>query len=200
MNRNLLWVLLMITPTLTAREPILGQPCEGCEEVFNGLHEPLASQSRIAPVDAEGTALTLTGTVRDRSGEARPGVVLYAYQTDHRGLYPNAGPGGSQHGTYRGWVRTDDAGHFRFDTIRPARYPDSELPEHIHLHVLEAGCGTYYIDDVMFSDDPMLTPVMRRSLATGRGGTGIVDPDLVDKTWQVRRDIVLGTGISDYDC
>ena len=200
MKRNLLWLLLLITPALEAREPVLGQPCEGCEEVFKGLPEQLASHGRIAPTEAEGMPLTLMGTVRDQQGLPRADVIVYAYQTDHRGMYPYAGPKDGNHGTYRGWVRTDTSGNYRFDTIRPARYPDSDLPEHIHMHVLESGCGTYYIDDVLFSDDPMLTPAFRRSMATGRGGNGIADPERIDGNWQVRRDIVLGTGIKDHDC
>ena len=95
----------------------------------------------------------------------------------------------------RGWAVSDDQGRYRFDTIRPASYPTRDVPAHIHMHVLEPGCSTYYIDDVMFTDDPLLTPAQRRAHAAGRGGNGIVTPARTEGRWQVARDIRLGAGI-----
>ena len=63
------------------------------------------------------------------------------------------------------------------------------------MHVIERGCATYYIDDVMFTDDPLRTPVERQTLTTGRGGDGIVTPTRVDGRWIATRDITLGLNI-----
>ena len=183
--------------------PIVGLPCEGCEAVFQGLPETLEWSSRIAPIDEPGEPMRIEGTVRDGDGRAVGGVIVYAYQTNSRGLYPPdegfRGQAARRHGLLRGWAQTDADGRYRFDTIRPAGYPDSDLPQHVHMHVLEVGRCTYYIDDILFEDDPRLTEARRRSLVTGRGGSGVVAPVLDESgTWVVRRDIVLGAEIPGY--
>lgn len=67
------------------------------------------------------------------------------------------------------------------------------------MHVLEPGSCTYYIDDVMFTDDSRLTPDKRAKLTLGRGGNGVVSPRKDrEGSWVVRRDIVLGRAIPDY--
>lgn len=189
--------------TVRKAAPVVGLPCEGCEAVFDGLPESIPSQARIAPEQEPGEALRIEGTVRDGQFRAVPGIIVYAYHTDVHGVYlPDArlrGQAAYQHGRLRGWVQTDAQGRYRFDTIRPAGYPDTDLPQHIHLHVIEPGRCTYYIDDLVFTDDPRLTPAQRRQVETGRGGSGVVTPVRGETGgWQVKRDIVLGAGIPGY--
>lgn len=179
----------------SAREPIVGGPCEGCELVFVGRPATLGSSARIAPASEPGEPLAIDGRVRDAAGQAVAGVIVYAYQTSAQGLYPAAT---TRHGALRGVAITDASGAYHFDTIRPASYPDSDIPQHVHLHVIEPGRCTYYIDDLMFTDDPMLTPA-QRATQTQRGGAGIATPVKDAGTWRVRRDIVLGAGIRDHD-
>lgn len=185
-----------------AREPIVGQPCEGCEAVFEGMPATLSPTARIAPAREPGQALTVTGLVLDRDGRPRPGVVVYAYHTDDGGLYPppitSVGAAGNRHGRLRGWAVSGPDGRYTFETIRPGAYPTREAPAHIHMHVIERGCATYYIDDVMFTDDPLLTPDARIRYSNGRAGSGIVTPTRSDGTWRVTRDIQLGRGVPGY--
>ncbi len=56
----------------------------------------------------------------------------------------------------------------------------------------------YYIDSIVFDDDPMLTQNERNKL-DDRGGSGIVKPTLKDGILIVNRDIILGLNIPDYD-
>jgi protocatechuate 3,4-dioxygenase beta subunit len=207
---------LTLTPTLTLtlallsascsstdREPIVGRPCEGCEAIFDGLPETLDSRARIAPVDEPGTPLEIAGRVVDREGRAVAGIVIYAYHTDARGIYPPdlaaRTAEARRHGRLRAWVRSDSEGRFAFSTIRPGGYPDTDLPEHVHLHVLEPGRCTYYVDDLMFADDPRLTAEKRQALDLGRGGSGIATPEpLVHGGWRAERTIVLGARIPGY--
>ncbi len=178
--------------------PVIGHPCEGCEAVFDGMPAAIPSSSRIVSVGEPGVPMRISGRVLDRAGRARAGVVIYAYQTDHSGIYPRpAQPLGREamrHGRLRGWVRSDAQGRYAIDTIRPGSYPGEDVAEHVHMHVLEPGCFTYYIDDVMFLDDPKLSAEERRE-ARGTGGNGILRPLIVDGRWQVERDIVLGLGV-----
>ena len=179
-----------------AMEPVVGGPCEGCELVFVGRPERLESRTRIAPPDEPGEPMIIEGTVRKADGAAAEGIIVYAYHTDAEGVYPR---GATAHGRLRGWARTDAAGRYRFETIRPGAYPERNNPQHVHMHVLEPGRVTYYIDDIVFDDDPLLTQERRRAYDTGRGGSGLVRPQTTGSgVWYVRRDITLGMGIPGY--
>lgn len=195
-------LLLLATSGANAREPVVGLPCEGCEAVFEGQPARLATHARIAPQNEPGEPLALSGRVLATDGSPRAGIVIYAYHTDAKGIYPPVadaqGRSAARHGRLRGWVASDDAGRYAFDTIRPGSYPARDVPAHIHMHVLEPGCATYYIDDVMFTDDPLLTAAQRRAHAIGRGGSGIATPTRAAAGWQVTRDIRLGAGIPGY--
>ena len=185
-----------------AREPVIGGPCEGCEAVFEGRPAELTARARIAPVNEPGERLVLDGTVFDRAGHAAAGIIVYAYQTNARGLYPPdtrfPGQAAYRHGKLRAWAQTDSLGRYAFDTIRPASYPGTTLPQHIHMHVIEPGRCTYYIDDVNFADDPFVAGVDRHRLGSGRGGWGLAAPTKDEAgRWRIRRDIHLGEGIAD---
>lgn len=188
-----------VATTTSAQEPIVGLPCEGCEAVFEGLPASLSSIARLAPSGEPGTPITLTGRVEGPDGRPRAGVVVYAYQTNAGGVYPPASPATSaaarRHGALRAWALTGPDGRYTFLTIRPGTYPSRDAPAHVHMHVIERGCATYYIDDVMFADDPLLTPAEREKLTTGRGGDGIVTPTNVDGRWLATRHITLGLNI-----
>ncbi len=196
------FLLPIVRATAADREPVVGLPCDGCEVVFDGLPSKLSSHARIAPINEPGEPLRLWGKVTDRRGHPQSGVIVYAYHTDKGGRYPPpvAPLGGSRtrHGRLRGWARTDTKGRYRFDTIRPGRYPGRDTPEHIHMHAIEPGRATYYIDDVLFRDDPKLTAQQVRELSQGRGGSGVTVPTESNGTWLVRRDIVLGLNIPGY--
>jgi protocatechuate 3,4-dioxygenase, beta subunit len=197
-----LLILLLPSPALIAAEArsvpllVIGGPCEGCELVVVGIPETIESDSRIAPVGEVGEALILEGTVRTSSGSPAAGVIIYAYHTDRSGVYPRSV---TAHGRLRGWARTDQTGHYRFTTIRPGAYPDRSNPQHIHMHVIESDGRTYYLDDVTFDDDRLLTPAIRRQSTKGRGGSGVTYPNKgPDGVWQIRRDVVLGENIPGY--
>lgn len=180
--------ILLTGAVPTGQEPVIGGPCEGCELVFEGLPTKLASTARIAPSTEPGEPLVIDGTVRDLDGSPAAGIVIYAYHTDAGGIYPR---GTTRHGALRGWTITDANGRYRFETIRPGSYPNRRAPQHVHMHVIEPGRATYYIDDIHFSDDPLLTD-RERNRARPRGGNGLASPAKDDAgTWHVQRDIVL---------
>ncbi len=185
------------------REPIIGGPSEDAEAVFVGLSATPASQSRLAPPDEPGEPMRIEGVVRDQRGRPVAGVIVYAYHTDKSGRYPRDSDtrqtAAARHGRLRGWATSDDGGRYVFETIRPGGYPFSRDPAHVHMHVIEPGRCTYYIDDILFADDPRLTPEQRQRLIRGRGGEGLAVPvkDVAGR-WIVRRDIVLGANVPGY--
>lgn len=201
--RLLSLALIACRGDLGAVEPILDDPCENCAAVYQGLPAELSWEARIAPAGEPGEPLVLEGVVRDAGGAPAAGIVVYAYHTDAGGIYPRdpdpPGPDARRHGRLRGWAETDGEGRYRFLTLRPGGYPGTSIPEHVHMHVLESGRCSYWIDDVNFTDDPRLTAAERRR-APGRGGSGVVTPTrTAEGSWHARRDIVLGERVPRYE-
>lgn len=154
------------------------QPLPACE--WCGADEAparLSWETRIAGPDEPGEPLVIEGVVYEADGETpAPDVVLYLYHTNAAGVYPRRGDetgNGRRHGYLRGWLRTDEAGRYRFTTIRPGAYPGRTEPAHVHVVVGEPGREEYYVDDFVFEGDPALTPAYRARLQ-GRGGSGIL--------------------------
>jgi len=148
--------------------------------------------------------MLITGRVLAPDGKPKANVVIYAYHTDARGIYPkpaqSLGATVDRHGRLRGWARSDAEGRYSFETIRPASYPSRNIPAHVHMHVIERGCATYYIDEIVYTDDPLLTPTERARHDGGRGGGGVTTPerDTASGAWKVVRDIRLGADIPGY--
>ena len=193
-------------PLMAAPDPIVGGPCGDCAGPYEGMPSTIASVSRIAPVGEPGEPLVVTGRVLGPDGKPRSGVIVYAYHTNAKGIYPPPDPPRSHfsnhHGRLRGWVKTDAKGRFTFQTIRPANYPNTTIAQHIHMHVIEPGCATYYIDETLFTDDPMfqrMTPELVAREGPGRGGKGITTPHRdASGSWHIERDIHLGQNIPRY--
>lgn len=185
------------------REPIVGLPCEGCVAVFEGLPDTLSPNARIAPEDEPGEPMRIEGTVYDQEGNPAPVVIVYAYHTDAIGIYPRdpamRGTAAYRHGKLRAWVKTNEQGHYRFNTIRPSSYPNSTMAAHVHMHIIEVGRCTYYIDSIHFKEDPYLSKKEKKELLEGRGGSGLVIPEKDENgIWQVNRDIHLGENVPGY--
>jgi protocatechuate 3,4-dioxygenase beta subunit len=196
MRSLLLLIILACSAHAAPKEILVGGPCEGCENVFIERPRSITASTRIAAATEPGDRMTLEGIVRDRAGKPVAGIIVYAYHTNAVGLYPE---GKTAHGALRGFALTGKDGSYRFDTIRPGSYPNSNNPQHVHMHVVEPGKCHYYIDDAVFTDDPLLTAEQRKAHDRGRGGSGISTPKLDSKRWRVRRDITLGAGIADYE-
>jgi hypothetical protein len=193
-------------PPMAKPDRVFPADCRGCVGAYEGMPATIASRERIAPPSEPGEPLTVTGRVLDPDGKPRAGVIVYAYHTDHTGIYPPPDHRRSDisnfHGRLRGWVRSDAQGGYTFDTIRPANYPNSTIPQHIHMHVIEPGCGTYIIDEMWFTDDAMfqrLSAAERANEARGAGGSGIVTPHRKGRGWEVTRDIHLGEKVPGYE-
>lgn len=120
-------------------------------------------------------------------------MVLYVYHTNSAGLYGNGSSRSEwsrRHGRLRGWVKTGADGRYRFDTIKPAPYPDADLPAHLHFTVLEPGRRPYYIDDIVFDGEFGVTASYRARQEL-RGGSGIVRLGRSGGVWTARRDVRL---------
>ena len=130
-----------------------------------------------------------------------PGVIIYYWQTNEAGVYAPVArqtSGSTDHGGLRGWVITDAEGAYSIYTCRPGPYPSGDLPAHLHYFVKEPDLdAVYYIDDVYFDDDPLLTAEWR-ALAEDRGGNGVCTVSSEGDRQTVKRDVLLGYRIPNY--
>ena len=95
-------------------------------------------------------------------------------------------------------MKTNEKGEYKFFTLKPASYPNSKAPAHIHVTIKEPGRNEYYIDEYLFDDDPFLT-LEERNRQPGRGGNGILKTVEVEKGFlKSERNIYLGKKIPNY--
>jgi len=180
---------------------IVGGGCDGCDLMYIGMPSNLSSIDTSVGWNEKGQKLFVHGTVYERDGKTpAPNVILYYYHTDNNGYYspsPNQDERTKRNGHIRGWVKTDNEGHYAIYTIKPAPYPNRGIPAHIHMVIKEPQYNEYYIDDFLFDDDSLLT-ADERGKQEMRGGNGIMKIENKNGLLVGKRDIVLGLNIPNY--
>jgi protocatechuate 3,4-dioxygenase beta subunit len=123
----------------------------------------LSSKTVIVAANEPGTPLVVTGRVFAADSKTPvEGVTLHVYHTDARGLYSEKdGNGGPPDPRLKGWMKTDKEGRYEFRTIRPASYPGTRNPQHIHAEIYGAGYAQRWIPEYWFDDDPLITAELR---------------------------------------
>lgn len=164
---------------------------------FLNMPKQLTSTMVIPNNDAEGEKMTISGTIYKKDKKTPySDVILYAYHTDTKGEYSKKGnEKGVQkwHGSHHGWCKTDKNGNYKIETIRPASYPGTTNPQHIHSAIKVPDNETpFHITDFMFKDDPLL-PKTQQNKFSYQGGNGVIDVKKVNNQWIGNRDIVLDT-------
>ena len=180
----------------------LGGPCEGCEAIYEYGHRHLDHIDTLPRWHESEPKLKITGTVYKEDGKTpAENVILYIYHTNKRGLYETRVDSDGwerRHGFIRGWVKTGNDGQYTFHTFRPSAYPNRNEPGHIHFIIKEPNKKEYYIDDVVFNDDPHINQAFLDQLKY-RGGSGLVSPQIEGGTQVIIRDVILGLNIPNYD-
>lgn len=117
-----------------------------------------------------GAPLFVTARVRNGTGEPIVDAEVDVWNTSAEGLYENQDPAQADM-NLRGRFRTDEHGHIRFRTVKPAAYPvpvngpvgdllkaqgrANMRPAHMHFLIHKAGYKTH-ISQVYVNDDPYL--------------------------------------------
>jgi protocatechuate 3,4-dioxygenase, beta subunit len=179
----------------------IGGSFENSEYLYYGMPANLSSSDTSPGWSLNGQKLIVSGTMYRRDGKTpAPGVILYYYHTDLNGLYVD-GLGldrrALRHGYIRGWIKSDANGAYTIRTVRPAPYPKESIPAHIHLAVKEPDLNEYYIDDLVFDDDKLLTTDLRRKMEN-RGGSGVLRLLVSGDTQIAEHDLILGLNVPDY--
>ncbi len=180
----------------------VGGPCECCEAIFEEMPENLAWETQISPPNEAGEPLEITGIIFKNDGKTPAnGVILYVYHTDNQGLYSKGITNtkcAERHGHLRGWMKTGPDGRYRFQSIRPASYPNTNFAQHIHPQIKEPGLQVYWMDEYVFDDDPKLLP-SEIAKHQNRGGSGVIHlTKNAAGIWIGQRDIILGKNVPGY--
>jgi len=213
--QSVLWVLLLTTihgcngqsnqgkesRSIPDQKKLVGGGCDGCELMYIGMPAQISSSDTSAGWTEKGQKLLITGTVYQVDGRTpAENVIIYYWQTDNNGYYSprqEMDEKARRHGHLRGWVKTDDQGKYSIYTIRPAPYPNENIPAHIHTSVKEPDYNEYYIDEFVFDDDRLLTGEKRKSLEN-RGGSGILRVLISGELQVAEHNIILGLNIPNY--
>ena len=180
----------------------VGGPFENGEFIYIGMPEIINSTDTSAGWVQDGQKLLITGTIFKQDGKTpAPNVILYYYHTDINGYYAKReglDQRVARHGYIRGWVKSDEKGRYAIYTVRPAPYPNGDMPAHIHPSIKEPDIDKeYYIDEFVFDDDTLLTPAKRNALEN-RGGSGILKVSQKDDFQVAEHNIILGLNIPNY--
>jgi len=153
---------------------------------FREVIKKYAKQEKISLANKSepGTAVTIKG--RLRGSESVSNLLIYVYHTDNRGWYSDTGAhvlmreGDRGHARLFGYLKSDANGQFEFTTIHPQGYPQSDLPQHIHLEVYNNSGRNLIVTELLFDDDARLKGEIRKSalengfqVAKNEGGNGI---------------------------
>lgn len=209
--KSILLLLLCITTAACSQtsqqtkvKANVGGHCEGCEAIHESpvAFENLSFTDTLPEFNSKGEKIEISGIVYQKDGRTpAKDVVIYVYHTDQNGIYPTKGDEkgwAKRHGYIRGWMKTNEKGEYRFYTVRPASYPNSTNPRHIHIIIQEPGINEYWIDDYHFTDDPLVTAEMRKAKGQ-RCGSGLITLQKEGGISKAKRDIVLGLNIPDYN-
>lgn len=155
---------------------------------------------------AIGQRIIVTGRVLDQHGTPLPGTLLEIWQANASGRYVHW-----RETAYDapldpnflgvGQCLTDDAGVYRFLTVRPGPYPwgnhpNAWRPSHIHISVLGPTLGSRLVTQLYFPDDPLipLDPIFNAVPADAADRLiATYDHDVTEANWATgyRWDIVI---------
>ena len=111
---------------------------------------------------ARGEKIAIEGRVLDGDGAPVDDAVLEIWQADAEGSYDHPDDGRPADPRFHGFGRamTDEAGRYRFVTIKPGAYPwrnhlNAWRPQHIHFSVFGRAFTQRLVTQMYFPGDPL---------------------------------------------
>jgi protocatechuate 3,4-dioxygenase beta subunit len=158
--------------------------------------------------EAIGQRIIVTGHVTDDRGTPLPNTLIEIWQANAAGRYVHKADQwpGPLDPNFLGIGRclTNDAGEYRFLTVRPGAYPwrnevNAWRPAHIHFSLLGYAWKDRLVTQMYFSDDPLLgrDPIFNAVPESARHRLiATYDHDVTQPEWALgwRWNIVLGGG------
>jgi protocatechuate 3,4-dioxygenase beta subunit len=142
---------------------------------FRSMIEKNASATAltITTEDEPGKKIKVIATVKNKDGQPVANALVYLYQTDSRGWYAADAPhvvmneGDFRHARLFGYVKTDKNGKIELHTVKPSGYPQSDLPAHIHVHVMADGYRPYGTEFLFQDDERLKGEILNRAVVDG---------------------------------
>lgn len=187
----------------SASIPVIGDGCETCELMYEGMPDSIAPADTSDGWLETGQKLIITGTIYQPDAKTpAKDITLYYWHTDTKGYYTpgsNTPEKAKPHGRMRGWVKTGSSGQYTICTLRPAPYPDENIPAHIHFAIKDPAIPyPYYPDDIKFDDDPLLLADHKKYPPENRCGSGIARILIQNDKQIAERDFILGLNVPHY--
>ena len=175
-------------------------------EWFESAAGPAYGRIPVGPEDADltrqhggeplGERIIVTGRVLDSDGRPVAGTLVEVWQCNAAGRYVDPA---DQHPapldpnfTGAGRCLTDQAGRYRFVSVKPGAYPwrnhhNAWRPAHIHFSVFGPNLAGRLVTQMYFPGDPLLAhdPILR-SIPDPRGRERLVatfDPEVTEPEW-----------------
>src|SRR5262245_36951187 len=135
-----------------------------CAQAPQIAEKDAPSKIAIASKEEPGERLIVTGQLFGPDGKTPlAGGSVYVYHTDAKGLYtPETND--NRNPRLRGYMRTDAQGRYEYSTIKPAPYPNNQIPAHIH-YVVNAPAYAERIFEIVFEGDPNINERIRHDAA-----------------------------------
>ncbi len=151
--------LSVLELTGCAKETLIARPPAEHENKTGSWRTTIVSNNE------PGEPLIVSGTIYTPDGRTPiHGITLSVYQTDATGVYSTRG-GDNRNTRIHGSMVTNAEGRYEFRTIKPASYPNSTNPAHIHAFVSGPGYPEYWIDEYLFEDDRFVSEDVRHKAA-----------------------------------
>ncbi len=197
-----LWPDYRSTVLRAPSRPLVRLPAEW----FHALPGPVFGRIPVLPEDADltrqhageplGERIILTGRVLNSDGRPVRGTLVEIWQANAAGRYIDPD---DQHPapldpnfTGAGRCLTDDAGRYRFVTVKPGAYPwrnhhNAWRPAHVHFSLFGRQLASRLVTQMYFPGDPLIEndPVLD-SISDPRGRERLVarfDRDVTQPEW-----------------
>jgi protocatechuate 3,4-dioxygenase beta subunit len=127
-----------------------------------------AKQEKITLANSQEPGTPVTINVRLQGRASVSNLLIYVYHTDNKGWYSDTAPhilareGDRGHARLFGYLRSDKNGQLEFFTIHPQGYPNSDLPQHIHIEIFNNDGQSLLVTELLFDDDARLKSETRR--------------------------------------
>ena len=165
-NRN-----ATVSSILTDKAYVSLHPVTSFREVIR--KQASAEALRIASENEPGKKIIVIATVKSNDGQPVGNALIYLYQTDSRGWYSADAPhvslyeGDFRHARLFGYAKSDKNGKMELHTVKPAGYPNSDLPAHIHVHVTADGYRPYGTEFLFKDDERLKGEILNRAVING---------------------------------
>lgn len=151
----------------------------------------------LAPAGVDGERIVIEGRLLDARGDVVPDGLIEIWQADAQGVYAHPDDGRSAAPGFLGFGRcpTDDAGRFRFATIKPGGVPGADgRPQapHIMVNVFARGLLKQATTRLYFSGDNHHDDFVMQQVPAERRATLVAKPGASAGVYEWN--VVLGGG------